>query len=92
MSKIVVACGAGVATSETVANKLRRLLDQEGVKNCNIVATDMRSVDRELGDADAFVYLAQPDKEYDVPVINGVAFLTGIGQKAEMDKLLAIVK
>jgi len=32
MKRIVVACGSGVATSQTVASKINSMLEDEGIK------------------------------------------------------------
>ena len=53
-AKIVVACGSGVATSEMVAAKIRRLLADEGV-DAEVVAVDIVHAEAALAGADAFV-------------------------------------
>ena len=81
MKQIVVACGSGVATSQTVASKVNRLL-----KENNIPAED-----RYIAGSCAYIAITKVTKEYPIPVINGIAFLTGVGQDAEFKKLVDAV-
>ena len=89
-AKIVVACGSGVATSEMVAIKLRRLLAERGA-DAEVVAVDVAHVDEALEGAAAFVPVVKPEREYDIPTVSGVAFLTGMNQDKELDRLLTLL-
>ena len=89
-AKIVVACGSGVATSEMVAARLRHLLAEKNV-DAEIVAVDVAHVDEALADADVFVPVVAPERDYAVPTVSGVAFLTGMNQDKELDRLLALL-
>ncbi|WP_072369673.1 PTS sugar transporter subunit IIB [Thermophilibacter mediterraneus] len=91
MAKIVVACGSGVATSEMVAVKLRRLLAERGAE-AEVVAVDVAHVDDALVDADAFVPVVSTERSYDVPTVSGVAFLTGMNQEDELERLLDAIR
>ena len=75
MKKVIVACGSGVATSQTVASKVNRLLKEKNV-DAKVEAVDLKSVDRYLVDAAAYITITKVTKEYPIPVINGIAFLT----------------
>lgn len=90
-AKIVVACGSGVATSEMVAAKVSRLIEAAG-EHADVVAADMDGLDEALADADAYVTVVKTDASYDVPVINGVAFVTGMHQDEELARLLEVVR
>lgn len=90
-ARIVVACGSGVATSEMVALKIGRLLRDAGV-DAEVHAVEMSELDDALEDADVFVPVVRTDEEYDVPVVNGVAFLTGMNQDEEFAKLLDLIR
>ena len=43
MKQIVVACGSGVATSQTVASKVNRLLKENNIP-AEVLAVDIKSV------------------------------------------------
>ncbi|MBO1308252.1 PTS sugar transporter subunit IIB [Enterococcus sp. 669A] len=90
MKKIIVACGSGVATSQTVASKVSRLLKDRKV-DAYVEAVDLKSVDRYMDSSVAYITITKTTKEYPIPVINGIAFLTGMGQEAELQKLIDIV-
>ena len=87
MKKVIVACGSGVATSQTVASKVNRMLKEKGVE-AQVEAVGLKSVDRYLVDAAAYITITKINKEYNVPVINGIAFLTGMNQEKEFQKLV----
>ena len=87
MKKVIVACGSGVATSQTVASKVNRMLKEKGV-DAQVEAVDLKSVDRYLVDAAAYITITKINKEYNGPVINGIAFLTGMNQEKEFQKLV----
>ncbi|MDO4595312.1 MAG: PTS sugar transporter subunit IIB [Tissierellia bacterium] len=91
MKKIIVACGSGVATSQTVVSKLERLLKEKGVK-AEVEAVDMKSLDSYIKDADAYVSIVKPTKDYGIPVFNGVSFLTGMGMEEELNKIIDFIK
>ena len=91
MKKIIVACGSGVATSQTVASKVNRLLKENKV-DAQVEAVDLKSVDRYMDSSVADIAITKIDKEYPIPVINGIAFLTGVGQDAELKKLIEACK
>ena len=84
MKQIVVACGSGVATSQTVASKENNI-------PAEVLAVDIKSVDRYIAGSCAYIAITKVTKEYPIPVINGIAFLTGVGQDAEFKKLVDAV-
>ena len=47
------------------------------------------AVDDALADAAAFVPVVNTEETYDTPTFSGVAFLTGINQEEELDRLVA---
>ena len=88
---IVGACGSGVATSQTVASKVNRMLRADKI-DAEVEAVDMKSVDRYLKNAAAYITIIRDKREYGLPVIDGIAFLTGVGQKEQYQKLLEAIK
>lgn len=89
-ARIIVACGSGVATSQTVASKVERLLKADNV-DASIEAVDIKSIKHTIKQADIYISIVKEDTDWGIPVFNGVAFLTGIGQDAEYKKLLAAI-
>ncbi len=86
-AKVIVACGSGVATSQTVASKVARLLKEAQVP-ADVEAVDLKSVDRHLAGAAAYITIVKESRQRDVPVIDGIAFLTGVGQDRELARLI----
>ncbi|MBM9464667.1 PTS sugar transporter subunit IIB [Aeromicrobium sp. YIM 150415] len=90
MKTIIVACGGGIATSQTVAVKLGNLLDDRGLRGQVVVeAININSIPSYLDTADAYVSIAQSgETTYDLPTFSGIPFLTGMGADEEFDKIL----
>ncbi|MDP9750567.1 PTS system galactitol-specific IIB component [Thermoanaerobacter pentosaceus] len=90
--KIVVACGSGVATSKSVAERVKELCKQRKI-DVETLAVDFRSVKSHLKDADLFISIAPYDPtDYGVPVVSGIPFMTGIGMDKAMDEIEKILK
>ena len=89
--KVVVACGTAIATSTHVAMKLTELLEERGLKiqttQCRVPEVPMLAPN-----ADLVVSTAQVPYEIDIPVVNGIPFLTGIGVKEVIDQIEKLLK
>lgn len=90
MKNVIVACGSGVATSQTVASKVKRILDENRIK-ANVEAVDIKSLDSYIKSADVYISITKSNKEYDIPMLNGIPFLTGMGIQEETEKLIQIL-
>lgn len=91
MKRVIVACGSGVATSQTVASKVKRILDENNIK-ANVEAVDIKSLDLHIKTSDVYISITKPTKEYDIPTLNGIPFLTGMGIEEETEKLIRALK
>jgi Phosphotransferase system, galactitol-specific IIB component len=92
MKKIIVACGSGVATSQTVASKVEDLCKSRGIPVIT-QAVDIRSLAMHARGADLYVSIVPYDKtDYGIPMVSGIPFLTGIGLDAAMDQVEKILK
>lgn len=92
MKRIIVACGSGVATSQAVASKITRLLDDDNIK-ATVDAVDIKSLDSVISQCDIYVSIVPTNKdEFKVPVLSGIPFLTGIGIHEEYEKLKELLK
>jgi PTS system galactitol-specific IIB component len=91
MKRVIVACGSGVATSQTVASKVKRILDQNGVR-ANVEAVDIKSLEHYVKSSDVYIAITKSKKEYQIPTLNGIAFLTGMGMQEETERLIALLK
>jgi len=89
---IFVACGSGVASSETAAYKLRKLLDERKLK-ADVRVANFRSLKSNASQCDILVHIAPNDPtDYGVPTVNGVPFLTGIGLDLVMNEIEELLK
>lgn len=90
MKKIIVACGGAVATSTVAANRVRELCQKNGipvdVQQCRISELAGRAEQ-----ADLLVTTAKVSRDYGVPVVHGIAFISGINLAATEAKILEIL-
>ncbi|MFB5662236.1 PTS sugar transporter subunit IIB [Alteribacillus sp. HJP-4] len=91
MKRVIVACGSGVATSQTVALKVQKILSENKVK-ANVEAVDIKSLDQYIPHSDVYIAITGGTKSYNIPTLNGIAFLTGMGMEEETDQLIKILK
>lgn len=80
--RIIVACGGAIATSTVAANRIRELLKANGIDG-EVKQTRITELEAEKDGADLIVTTAKVKKDFGVPTIHGVAFISGIG----IDKL-----
>ncbi|HBD0804020.1 TPA: PTS sugar transporter subunit IIB [Enterococcus faecalis] len=96
--RLIVACGSGVATSQTIASKISNMFDEDGI-DFTVDAVDYKSIHNELPSASIYVYIAQPDEEVlakadelGVKVFPGIPFLTGMGMDSIYEEITKLVK
>lgn len=100
MLKVVVACGSGVATSETVVANLKTFLDDHHATGVDVQATDFKQLSGVLANYDVYVWLAKPTPEVQnicdregIPDVNGVDILTGAkGEKTYLPFVNALMR
>jgi PTS system galactitol-specific IIB component len=88
LHKIVVACGTAIATSTHVAMKVQEVLEERGFQ-VHIVQCRVAEVPSMVSGASVVVATAQVPFDLDVPVINGLGFLTGVGLEEVIDQIEA---
>lgn len=85
--KILVACGTAIATSTVVAKGIEEALKDRGIevitRQCK--AAEVRSL---ISDADLVVTTTPVPSDLGVPVIQTLAFLTGIGREAVIEQII----
>jgi PTS system galactitol-specific IIB component len=91
LHKIVVACGTGIATSTHVAMKVKEMLEERGLK-VHTIQCRVPEVPHLAPDADLVISTAQVPYDISVPVIDGIPFLTGIGEKEVIDRIEQILR
>ncbi|GAB3056945.1 PTS sugar transporter subunit IIB [Salinicoccus sesuvii] len=91
MKTVLVACGAGIATSTVVNNAIEELAKENNIK-VDIKQIKISEVGAYADSADLLVTTAMTQKEYDFPVINARNFLTGIGMEDTKAQILEELK
>lgn len=91
IKKIIVACGSGVATSQTVASKVASMCEDENLK-VSVEAVDIKSLESIINQCDIYVSIVPTVKDWGKPTISGIPFLTGMGIEEEFEKLKEIIK
>jgi PTS system galactitol-specific IIB component len=92
MKRIIVACGSGVATSQTVASKIGSMLEDEGIQ-AEVEAVDIKSLDSVINTCDIYVSIVPTEGlDIKVPTLSGIPFLTGMGIDEEFEKLKDIIR
>ncbi|NOY98121.1 MAG: PTS sugar transporter subunit IIB [Chloroflexi bacterium] len=89
--KIIVACGTAIATSTHVAIKVKEFLAERGLK-VHTIQCRVTEVPSLAPDADLIIATAQVPFDTDVPIMDGIPFLTGVGIEEVVDKIEAILK
>jgi len=84
--KILVACGTAIATSTHVALKLKELLGERGL-NVHTIQCRVQDIPGLALDADLIVATAQVPFDVNIPIVDGIPFLTGIGLKEVIDQI-----
>jgi len=83
---IIVSCGTAIATSTHVSVKIKELLADRGLK-VKIIQCRVPEVPDYADSADLVVSTAQVPYELDIPIIDGIPFLSGIGIKEVIDEI-----
>ena len=89
--RVAVICGASVVTCTIIGTKLKQLFEETGIEA--EVYGGLSSEAEELAKgADLIVTTALLRGEYGVPVVNGVALLTGVDTEKTVKEILDILK
>ncbi len=90
---IISVCGSGTVTSSMVANKVKDFLSDNGIK-AKTVEVNPGGVDGQLssGSWDIIVHTSPLKGKYDIPTINSVGLLTGMGEEEFFEELLDTAK
>jgi PTS system galactitol-specific IIB component len=83
---IVVSCGTAIATSTHVSLKLKEELTARGLM-IHTIQCRVPEVPDYADQADLVVTTAQIPFDLGIPIINGLPFLTGLGEKEVIDSI-----
>ncbi len=88
---ILVACGTAIATSTVVAKAIEEALEDRGLY-VNIRQCKASEVPSLVRDADLIVTTTPVSVDKDIPVIQTLAFLTGIGKEDVIEQIVNHIK
>lgn len=88
--KVIVACGGAVATSTIAANKVVELCKANGI-NVEICQIRISEIESNLP-ADLIVTTSKVKRDYGVPLVTGMPFISGIGVEKTIEAILEILK
>jgi PTS system galactitol-specific IIB component len=88
--KIIVACGGAVATSTVAANAVIALCKENGI-TFELVQCRVSEIGSHIDGASVIVATSKVTKDYGVPFVSGMPFISGVGvDKAKADILSAL--
>ena len=85
--RILVACGTAVATSIVVAKAIEEALEKRGIQ-ATIQQCKASEVSSKAADADLIITTTPVATDHGKPVIQTLAFLTGIGKDAVLEQII----
>lgn len=90
---IISVCGSGTVTSSMIAGKVKDLLEDNGY-TAKTIEANPGGVDSliDSGSYDLIVHTSPLIRKYDIPTIDAVGFLTGLGEDEFVEQLLATVR
>ncbi len=88
--KVTVICSASIVTSTIIAERLRRLFKENGIR-AEIGIGMLKEAADMIPGSDLVVSTVFLSSDYDVPIVSGVPFLTGLGLEGVVPKILEIL-
>lgn len=91
MRKVIVACGGAVATSTVAARKIEELCEKNRieVEICQVRISEIAS---NLEGACLIVTTSRVKKDFGIPLITGIAFISGVGIEKTEAAILEVLK
>lgn len=89
MKKILIACGAGIATSTVALNKLQDALKERGLLNqVTLHQTTVTELASKANEYDLVVTTTNFTKELNIPVVKGLSFITNVGKEKTIEEVI----
>lgn len=89
--KVIVACGGAVATSTIAANKVVELGKKNGI-DVEICQIRISEIESNLSGASLIVTTSKVKRDYGVPLITGMPFISGIGVEKTEKAILEVLQ
>jgi PTS system galactitol-specific IIB component len=81
-----------VASSQTAKYAIDEYLKKNGIKDVEVFCCKFSELDHHAQYADLIVAASKLYKEYPIPIVNGLCYLTGMGIDEVNKKILDYVK
>lgn len=88
--KVIVACGGAVATSTIAAARILELGKKHGIE-IEICQVRISEIESDLTDAVLIVTTSKVKRDYGVPLITGLPFISGIGAEKTEQAILEVL-
>lgn len=88
---VLVACGAGIATSTVVMKKVEDLFKENNI-DANLIQIKITEAASKQDDADMLISTTVLPTTYKIPAIKAMALLTGIGADKVNNEILETAK
>lgn len=89
--KILVACGAGIATSTVVTDRVERLIKEHQI-NAEVKQIKIAEAASQQHQADLIVSTTILPTTYQIPAIIATAYISGINEEALDEEILSYLK
>jgi galactitol PTS system EIIB component len=89
--RVIVACGGAVATSTVAATKVVELCKENGIE-VDIIQCRISEIDNNLTGVSLIMPTSRIKKDYGIPVISGMPFISGVGEEELKSKILDVLK
>ncbi|WP_159722550.1 PTS sugar transporter subunit IIB [Enterococcus sp. CSURQ0835] len=89
--KVLVACGAGIATSTVVMQKVENLLSENGV-DADVQQIKIAEAASKQDDADMLISTTILPTEYRIPAVTALGYISGVGMDKLDQKVLDIAR
>ncbi|QCR38112.1 PTS sugar transporter subunit IIB [Nissabacter sp. SGAir0207] len=89
--KIIFACTSGIATSAVATEKVVNYCKEQGI-NVEAIQSNIGTIASQDGMADIIIVTSAVKMNLQTPVMNGLPLLTGFGEEALLEKIVATLK
>lgn len=89
--KVIVACGGAVATSTIAANKVVDLCKKNNI-DVEICQVRISEIESYLSGAVLIVPTSKVKRDYGIPVITGMPFISGVGVEKTEAAILKVLQ